>query len=300
MGETMNYIVETKNLTKEFHNRSAVQNINMHIEAGEIYGFIGRNGAGKTTTMKLLLGMELPTSGEITLFGSNNLNEARKNIGGLIEAPGIYKNCSAYENLKRFSLIYGGTEQEIQEILTLVGLNQTGKKPAGKFSLGMRQRLGIAIALLGNPKLLILDEPINGLDPAGIKEIRDLILKINKERNVTVLISSHLLDELSKIVTTYGIINNGILVDEISSAELLARCSRYLKLSVSPLEKAMTLLKEEYKLNCMTIEDNYLKIEDDIASVSNMVRLLVQNNIAVHEVTMMNCNLEDYFIERMV
>ncbi|MDO5521777.1 MAG: ATP-binding cassette domain-containing protein [bacterium] len=296
----MNYIIETKNLTKEFHNKIAANHINMHIQAGEIYGFIGKNGAGKTTTMKLLLGMELSTSGEIVLFGNKNLNEARKHIGGLIEAPGIYKNCSAYENLKRFSVIYGGTEQEIQEILTLVGLSDTGKKPAGKFSLGMRQRLGIAIALLGNPKLLILDEPINGLDPAGIKEIRDLILKINKDRNVTILISSHLLDELSKIVTTYGIINNGILIEEISSAELLSRCKQYFKLIVSPLEKAATLLKENFHFKTITIEENCIKITDEINCIPDVISHLVQNNIAVHEAAMVKCNLEDYFIERMV
>lgn len=164
----------------------------------------------------------------------------------------------------------------------------------------MRQRLGIAIALLGSPKLLILDEPINGLDPTGIKEIRDLILKINKERNVTILISSHLLDELSKIVTTYGIIKNGVLVEEISSDELLSRCQQYFKLTATPVDQTADLLKERYGFTNLWIEDGSFKITDPIESVPELIRFLVQNDIDIEEATMLNCSLEDYFIERMV
>ena len=175
----MALVIETKKLTKKFPNKIAVNQVDIHVEQGDIYGLIGKNGAGKTTSMRMILGTLFPTSGEILLFGNSNLSLERRKIGSLIEAPGLYKNCSAYENMKRFSILYGGTDQDIKEILEFVGLGNVGKKKAGHFSLGMKQRLGIALALLGNPELLILDEPINGLDPAGIKEIRDLIIKLN-------------------------------------------------------------------------------------------------------------------------
>lgn len=204
----METILQTTNLSRQFGKKMAVNNVNMTIHKGDIYGFIGKNGAGKTTFMRLVLGTAFPSKGEIKLFDGEPFDKARRKIGSLIEAPGLYKNCTAYENLKQFSLIYGGTDAEIKEILSLVGLADTGNKKAGKFSLGMRQRLGIAIALLGNPEFLVLDEPVNGLDPAGMKEVRDLILKLNHIKNITILISSHLLDELSKIVTRYGIIND--------------------------------------------------------------------------------------------
>ena len=199
------YIIETSNLTKTFGSKRACDEVSMHVKRGDIYGFIGKNGAGKTTAMKLILGLLSPNSGEVSLFGKKeNLNESRKKIGSLVETPALYNGSSALENMRRFAMLFGGDEQEIRELLELVGLNNTGSKKAGAFSLGMKQRLGIAIAMLGNPEILILDEPVNGLDPAGIKEIRDTILKLNKEKGVTFLISSHLLDELAKITTTYG------------------------------------------------------------------------------------------------
>lgn len=173
----METILQTTNLSRQFGKKMAVNNVNMTIHKGDIYGFIGKNGAGKTTFMRLVLGTAFPSKGEIKLFDGEPFDKARRKIGSLIEAPGLYKNCTAYENLKQFSLIYGGTDAEIKEILFLVGLADTGNKKAGKFSLGMRQRLGIAIALLGNPEFLVLDEPVNGLDPAGMKEVRDLIFK---------------------------------------------------------------------------------------------------------------------------
>lgn len=239
----MALVIETKKLTKKFPNKIAVNQVDIHVEQGDIYGLIGKNGAGKTTTMRMILGTLFPTDGEILLFGNSNLAAERKRIGSLIEAPGLYRNCSAYENMKRFSILYGGTDQEIKEILDFVGLGNVGKKKAGHFSLGMKQRLGIALALLGNPELLVLDEPINGLDPAGIKEIRDLITKLNKEKGVTFLISSHLLDELGKIATRYGIINNGELVDEISAEELQERCKTCLIIEVDNIKKGGGIIK---------------------------------------------------------
>lgn len=197
----MKYVLRTNKLTKRFGAKCAVNGVSMQIRKGEIYGFIGKNGAGKTTLMRLVLGAAMPSDGNIELFGGEELSRARHRIGALLEYPCLYKGCSAYENLKRFSLLTGNTKDELLEILELVGLKNVGKKKVGKFSLGMKQRLAIGVALLGHPEFLVLDEPVNGLDPAGIKEIRDVILRLNREKGVTFLISSHLLDELSKIVT---------------------------------------------------------------------------------------------------
>ncbi|MCM1514800.1 MAG: ABC transporter ATP-binding protein [Anaeroplasma bactoclasticum] len=295
----METIVETKNLTKRFGDKVAVNNVSMHIERGDIYGFIGKNGAGKTSTMKLLLGMSYPTSGDIQLFGSNQLDKMRIKIGSLIEAPGLYKNCTAYENLKRYSLIFGGSNKEIKEILEIVGLGNTGNKKAGAFSLGMRQRLGIAIALLGNPELLILDEPINGLDPAGIKEIRDLILRLNKERKITVLVSSHLLDELSKIVTKYGIINNGHLVEEISAAELAHRCRKNLSIECDNVREALLQIKKSYPFAECDVKGNTIMIYSDIENKSSLNKLLVNAGVGISKFAEEQSGFEDYFIERI-
>ena len=222
----MEYLIETKNLTKRFGAQKAVDDVSMHVRRGEIYGLIGKNGAGKTTLMRMLLGMSAPNSGEIRLFDSDKPNEARRGIGSLIEEPALYKNHTAFENLKRFAILVPTPDDELHELLKLVGLENTGRKKAGQFSLGMKQRLGIAIAMLGKPELLILDEPINGLDPAGIKEIRDLILRLNA-RGITFMISSHLLDELGKIATQFGIMANGSLVEEISSEKLAEKGGGY-------------------------------------------------------------------------
>lgn len=295
----MEYIVQTKNLTKKFPNKIAVNQVNMHIKKGDIYGFIGKNGAGKTTTMKLILGLIYPTEGEITLFGSNDLDKQRQKIGSLIEAPGLYKNCTAYENMKRFSLLYGGTDKGIKELLEIVGLGNTGNRLAGNFSLGMRQRLGIAIALLGNPELLILDEPINGLDPAGIKEIRDTILKLNKKRNITFLISSHLLDELGKITTTYGIVNDGILVEEVSATELMERCKQNLKLTVSNVNKSLQLLKAKGLLGKYEVKEKTIFLYENYEKAALINSLLVTNGIEVSELSINMNGFEDYFIERI-
>lgn len=297
----MEYIIETKNLSKKYGDKLAVNSVNMHIRPGDIYGFIGRNGAGKTTAMKMILGLTRPTSGEIKLFGSTDLNKERAKIGSLIEAPGIYKNCTAYENMKRFSILFGGTESEIISLLSFVGLADTGNKKAGEFSLGMKQRLGIAIALLGNPKVLILDEPINGLDPSAIKEIRDLIIKLNQEKGVTILISSHLLDELAKITTTYGIINNGVLVEEVSAEELAERCRKSLMVKVSDSEKAISILKEKGLVSENDYSENKGQItlfnHSDNPEIVNEV--LVLGGVKVYELSANTTDFENYFIERI-
>ena len=295
----MEYIIETEGLTKRYGKRLCVNNISIHIAKGDIYGFIGRNGAGKTTTMRLILGLARPTSGKIKLFNSDDLNAQRKKIGSLIEAPGLYKRCSALENMKRFSILYGGDDKEIEELLSFVGLNGVGNKKVGQFSLGMKQRLGIAIALLGNPEVLILDEPVNGLDPAGIKEVRDLLLKLNKEKNVTIMISSHLLDELAKITTKYGIINNGVLVEEIDAQKLMERCKNNIVISCDRLQEAKELLESELKLTNISIVNDKLHIVDEIESTDEINTLLVKNDFKVHEITINKNSFEDYFIERL-
>lgn len=294
----MEYVLRTKSLTKKFGSKIAVNAVDMNVAKGDIYGFIGRNGAGKTTAMKLILGLLNATEGEIELFGGEPLEKARGRIGSLIEAPGIYKNCTAYENMKRFSIIYGGTDEDIAQLLKLVGLENTGNKKAGRFSLGMKQRLGMAIAMLGNPEFLILDEPINGLDPEGIKDIRNTVLNLNREKGVTFLISSHLLDELAKIVTRYGIINNGVLTEEISAEDLNAMCESGLKVRVDDVGKAITALlplipQEEIRVSGGEL---VLPIDVDAAGVNE---LLVKGGVRVSELGAMRGDMEEYFIARL-
>ncbi len=295
----MEMILKTNNLTKRFGEKIAVNAVNISIQRGDIYGFIGKNGAGKTTTMRLILGMSYADDGSIELFDSTNLNEMRYKIGCLIESPGLYKNCTAYENMKRFSILYGGTDNEIKEILSLVGLANTGNKKAGEFSLGMRQRLGIALAMLGNPELLILDEPINGLDPEGIKEIRDTIVRLNKEKGVTFMVSSHLLDELGKIVTRYGIIRDGKLVEEITAEELNKRCVDGIRIKTTNIPKTAAFLSSFLPDITMRVFDRYILLSTNTLSTAKLNKKLVENGFEVEEITMQIGSLENYFIERI-
>ena len=291
----MEYLIETKDLIKQYGTKKAVDNVSIHVAAGEIYGLIGRNGAGKTTLLKLLLGLISPTGGEMNILANDP--QAHKKIGSLIEEPGLYKNCTAHENMLRFAILYGADESTIDPILTKVGLGNTGNKKAGEFSLGMRQRLGLAIALLNEPQVLILDEPINGLDPAGIKEFRSIIQKLNKE-GVTFVISSHILDELAKIVTTYGILSDGKLIEEFSAADLKLRCTDFGKIVSSDNAKAIELIKANYpdveaKQNGKIIE---ISKPEKLAEIN---ALLVKNNILVSELSKNAASVEDYFLERL-
>lgn len=295
----MEYVLRTDKLTKRFGAKCAVNEVSMQIKKGEIYGFIGKNGAGKTTLMRLVLGAAMPTGGDIELFGGEELSRARHRIGALLEYPCLYKGCSAYENLKRFSLLTGNTKDELLEILELVGLENAGKKKVGKFSLGMKQRLAIGVALLGHPEFLVLDEPVNGLDPAGIKEIRDVILRLNREKGVTFLISSHLLDELSKIVTTYGIIKDGVLIEQISAGELEGRCRHHLKICVDNVGKALSLLCCITERSSIRVEGNCLYLYSLIDKSDRINRLLVRHGVRVSELNIQTASLEEYFLERM-
>ncbi len=296
----MDYVLRTEGLTKQFGAKLAVNNISMQIKRGDIYGFIGKNGAGKTTLMRLVLGAAMPTSGSIELFGGvESESQARHRIGALLEYPCIYKNCSALENLRRFAILTGGGSDELEDILRLVGLGDTGGKKAGQFSLGMKQRLAIGIALLGHPEFLVLDEPVNGLDPAGIKEIRDVILTLNQKKGVTFLVSSHLLDELSKIVTTYGIINDGALTEQITAAELERRCRHHLKLRVDDVPKAAALLSCIVEPEAFALRDGCIYMYRLLEQSDRVNRLLVRHGIRVSELSVQTAGLEDYFLERM-
>lgn len=296
----MDYVLRTQCLTKQFGEKTAVKNVSMQIKKGEIYGFIGKNGAGKTTLMRLILGAAMPTGGSIELFGGKkNENEARHRIGALLEYPCIYKNCTALENLRRFAILTGADADELEDILELVGLKGVGRKKAGQFSLGMKQRLAIGIALLGHPEFLVLDEPINGLDPAGIKEIRDVILTLNQKKGVTFLVSSHLLDELSKIVTTYGIINDGVLIEQITAQELEVRCRHHLKLRVNNIPKATALLSCIVKPEAIKVQDDCICMYDKLDQSDRINRLLVRHGIRVSELSVQTSSLEEYFLERM-
>lgn len=295
----MEYILRTKNLTKQFGEKFAVRGVSMQIRKGEIYGFIGKNGAGKTTLMRLILGAAMPTDGSIELFGGEDENSARHRIGALLEYPCIYKNCSALENLRRFAILTGNGTDELEDILELVGLGKVGNKKAGQFSLGMKQRLAIGIALLGHPEFLVLDEPINGLDPAGIKEIRDVILALNQKKGVTFLISSHLLDELSKIVTTYGIIKDGVLIEQITAPELQAKCRHHLKIAADDIPKTAALLECLTDKRYIKVGDGCLYLYDLIDKSDRINRLLVNHGIRVSELAVQTASLEEYFLERM-
>ena len=295
----MEIVLKTENLTKRFREKVAVNRVNMTIARGDIYGFIGKNGAGKTTTMKLVLGLTFPDEGKIELFGGEKPERARKKIGSLIEAPGVYKNCTAYENMKRFAILSGTTDRDIRECLRLVGLTNAGNKKAAEFSLGMRQRLGIAVALLGAPQFLVLDEPVNGLDPEGIKEIRDVILRLNRERGVTFLISSHLLDELAKVVTKYGIISDGVLLEEITPKDLERRSRSGLKLVVDDAAKALSVLEGRLKKSDISVAGNSLLLRSDAAYAGKINSLLVKSGVEVRELSMQHGGFEDYFIGRI-
>ncbi len=263
----MDYILKTNNLKKYYRNFKALDGLKMNVPKGSIYGFIGRNGAGKTTLIRLVCGIQYPTDGELSLYGVNytdkKISQSRRRIGSVIETPALYTDMTAAENLKQQYRVLGIPDfEQIPQLLKLVGLENTENKKARQFSLGMRQRLGIALALCGDPDFLVLDEPINGLDPEGIIEIRELIMKLNREKKITVLISSHYLDELSKLATHYGFISNGKMVREMSAEELESACRKCLHVTVtdtSALARVLDSMNISYQINDGTHADIYAK-----------------------------------------
>ena len=295
----MESVLKTTDIVKKYSGRTILNKINMNINKGDIYGFIGKNGAGKTTFMRTVLSLTTPNEGEVKLFGDKTIEEVGLKVGSLIESPGLYKNASATENLKRFSIIYGADETKIQELLELVGLGNTGKRKVKNFSLGMKQRLGIAIALLGEPEFLLLDEPINGLDPEGIREIRDVIVKLNKEKNITFLISSHLLDELSKVVTRYGIINEGVLIEEIDAAELKEKCKNKLIIETDDTKKAEKIITKDIPAEELTVKKDRIEIRSHLKEAANINKKLVEAGVMVKAIYPNFDSLEDYFMKRI-
>ena len=295
----MEYILTTENLTKVFGKHRAADQINIHIKEGEVYGLIGRNGAGKTTILKMICGLSTPTSGSVTFMGKTGaeLSKHRKDIGSLIETPGLFPKLSAFQNVKLKCLSMGIKDNKyVEDLLEQVGLANVGKKPAQSFSLGMKQRLGIAIALVGNPKFIVLDEPINGLDPQGIAEMRHIIHRLSKERGLTIIVSSHILDELVKVADSFAIINGGKLLDEFTAEELIKRCSTYVLLRTSNNEETQKILADMKITEVEELEDGNIKISSEIEDSSKVIEKLVKSGIAVYEFAFKKMTLEDYYL----
>lgn len=295
----MEYVLRTNALSKNYVAFKALNELTMNVPKGAIYGFVGRNGAGKTTLIRIICGLQEPTSGEYTLYGRKNTDKeivkSRRRIGAVVETSSIYLDMTAEDNLKQQYRILGLPSFDgLIDILRLVGLDNTGKKKAKNFSLGMRQRLGIAMALVGSPDFLVLDEPVNGLDPQGIIEIRELILKLNREQQITIMISSHILDELSKIATHYGFIDNGCIVKEISADELEAACRKCIRLEVSDvriLARVLDKMQIEYNILSDTKADVFAKI-----NISKLAIALSKENCEVISMNEHDESLESYFI----
>lgn len=299
MNSMKEYVLVTEDVTKVYGKHKAVNRVSMHVEKGAIYGFIGKNGAGKTTFMRMVAGLAAPTMGQMELFGSKELEKQRIRIGTLIENPGAFGNMTARENLETVRRQFGITDKHaVEEMLEFVGLAGTGKKKVKNFSMGMKQRLGIGIALFRNPDFLILDEPINGLDPEGIIEIRELLLKLNREREITILISSHILGELSKIATHYGIIRDGALIEEFGAKELADRCRRCHKIIVDNTELAANILEEKLHITGFDIpQQNTVRIFERLEETEKTNRELVVGGVNVKESYLAGQDLEGYFME---
>ncbi len=295
----MDYVLRTNALTKSYKGSRALSGLTMHVPKGAIYGFVGKNGAGKTTLIRLICGLQEPDSGDYTLYGikstEKDIIRSRRRMGAVVETPAVYLDLTAEENLKMQYRILGLPSFDgISDILKLVGLDHTGKKKAKNFSLGMRQRLGIAVALAGDPDFLVLDEPANGLDPQGIIEIRELILNLNRRQQITVLISSHILDELSKFATHYGFIDGGRMVKELSTEELEAACRKCVRMEVSSakvLARVLDKMKIDYKILSSTTADVYEKV-----NISRLSSALAEENCELVSAQERDESLESYYV----
>ena len=289
-----NYIIETKNLTKQYGSQKSVADLNIHVQRGRIYGLLGRNGAGKTTTMKMLLGLTKPTSGEVKIWGKP-LQENEKKL--LIESPGFYPNLTATENLRIFAALRGvPNNHAIKDALDLVGLPYKDKKLFSQYSLGMKQRLAIALAVMHDPELLILDEPINGLDPIGIAEVRSFIRELCDARGKTILISSHILSEISLLADDIGIIDHVILLEEESLSELEQKSSKHIRFTLSDTAQAARILERTFHESHFSIQDDHnLRLHNLDLSVGKIVTAFVENGLEVSEAHTCEESLEDYF-----
>lgn len=295
-------ILKTHNITKKYNKITAVDSFNMTIYKGDIYGLIGRNGAGKTTLARIITGLSIPSAGELTLFGESSqskMDESRRRTGSVIEMPALYPNLSAYQNLEYYRIQRGIPDKKaITNVLEMVDLTKTGKKKFKHFSMGMKQRLGLALALLNNPDFIILDEPINGLDPLGIVEMRNILKKLSKDYGITILISSHILRELYLVATRYGIINEGKLIKELSQDELNEECQKALLINVDDTAKAAVVIEEGLKTTKFkVISKNKIKVYDYLDNPSEVSYQLMAAGIRVSSINEVGDDLEDYFIK---
>ncbi|MBP5551595.1 MAG: ATP-binding cassette domain-containing protein [Bacilli bacterium] len=304
--EEKKYVLETYALTKKYKEKLAVDCVNMHIEYGDIYGFVGENGAGKTTIIRLITGLANPTSGRYALFGINSadkrIGDARKYMSGIVEAVSVNRSMNALDNLKLQCLINDikKTDEELIELIHRVGLDyqEIAKKKAGDFSLGMRQRLGIAIAMISNPKFIVLDEPMNGLDPQGFIDVRETIVKLNKE-GVTFLVSSHILAELDKVCNKIGVISHGRLLDEITIEDLHAKSRKRIEVASEDLEGLKEYLVSNLNLGEVEIANDHLLIFDNI-DINEVLKALVNGNKQVKDISLKEDTIEDYYINLVV
>jgi ABC-2 type transport system ATP-binding protein len=295
------YILRTEGITKKYGSAYALDNVSIEIKRGQIYGLIGLNGAGKSTFMRVVMGLTRMDNGHVELFGKSGepaLRHGRSRIGQFIETPALYQNMTAEQNLKIQQTLGGASgKSDIKSVLKTVGLGDVGKKKAGKFSLGMRQRLALAMSLITDPEFLILDEPVNGLDPKGIIEIRNLMRLLAEERGLTLLLSSHLLDELAQVATSFGIIHEGRLIKQLTAEELSAQSRSYAKIVTSDAEQAAKLLQEKFHISDFRVASKTeLQVFEQIEKMGEMNALLVKSEITVSELTAAGQKLEEYFV----
>ena len=295
----MEYVLQTFDIVKKYNKQRVLDKVNMNIQKGDIYGFVGENGSGKTTIIRLITGLIFADEGSYELFGVSNKDkkilESRKKVGAVVETPSIYRNMTAYENLKTQCLLLGvNDENKIKEVLEIVGLADLydSKKQAGNFSLGMRQRLGIAMALLNEPEFLILDEPMNGLDPEGIVSMRELIIHLNKNKNITFLISSHILTELSLIANRYGIISKGKIIKEISYEEMKKECRKSLYIQTQDIEKLVKVV-EGLEVDVLS---NGVKVYGDI-SINELLNKIIKAKVQIDSINSNESSLEEYYLD---
>lgn len=298
------YVLKTSQLSKTYQNKMALNKVSVKIQKGSIYGFIGQNGAGKSTLIRLITGLAYPTTGTFELFGESrerNIIEARKRIGTIIEGPALYPQMTAAENLEAHRLLKGIPGKDcIEKTLNLVGLQNTGKKKAKNFSLGMKQRLGLGIALLGDPEFLILDEPINGLDPMGVVEVRELLKKLNQEYGITILISSHILSELHLLATHYGIIHEGELLEQLSAKELNEKCQQYLHIKVDDPNKVATVIENHFSTQEFEVmPDGTIRLFAYVDVPGEVSKILTSEGLVIEEFMPMGEDLETYFSHRI-
>lgn len=292
-------VLQLKGIKKRYGSQQVLKQVDVTINKGQIYGLVGKNGAGKTTLMRILTGLTKQQAGSMWLLGENGKNgydEARKKMGSIIETPSFYPFFDGKTNLEYYNRQLGG-KANVDEVLELVGLGKSGKKKFKNYSLGMKQRLGIGLAILNDPEFLVLDEPINGLDPMGIVEVRNLIRKLNQERNITIIISSHILGELESIATNYGFLDKGIILEELSKEELEHKCRPNWKIRVNELDKVFSLLQEKYGFSQIEKEEGSLILKESLLNPEQLTREIVEKGYDLYEFSMINKSLESYYLD---